>query len=376
MNNPSQTRGTKPGETELRARNKRILASALILCFVSFALFYSVKAYRTKQAPSRTSAEVAVNDRKVTDNSHKQNSVSSKSGDEARPLDTSLYNRHLLSMTNGDSSGKWPVKTAYPNSGAVFPFQRVIAFYGNLYSKRMGILGELPPAQMLAKLKQVVSAWQAADSSVTTVPALHYIAVTAQVSPGKNKKYRLRMPFHQIDSVLKIASAINAIVFLDIQIGQSTLQEEIPALEPYLKMPNVHLGIDPEFSMKGGHAPGKAVGVFDAADINYASAYLSSLVKKHNISPKILVVHRFTKGMITNYKNISTRPEVQLVMHMDGWGGPAKKLNTYKQYIYEEPVQFTGFKIFYKNDTKDNNRLLTPAELLQLKPRPLYIQYQ
>jgi hypothetical protein len=66
------------------------------------------------------------------------------------------------------------------------------------------------------------------------------------------------MPFKQIDSVLSMAREINAIVFLDIQVGLSSLQSEIPALEPYLLMPNVHLGIDPEFSMKGGQAPGKS----------------------------------------------------------------------------------------------------------------------
>ncbi|HEX6171516.1 MAG TPA: hypothetical protein VFZ33_17645, partial [Chitinophagaceae bacterium] len=63
-------------------------------------------------------------------------------------------------------------------------------------------------------------------------------------------------------------------------------------------------------------------------------------------------------------------------MHMDGWGFPAKKINTYKQFIAKEPVEYTGFKIFYKNDTKGNGRLLTPQELLKLKPQPVYIQYQ
>lgn len=291
-------------------------------------------------------------------------------------LDTLQYQNKLAHFTNGDSSGLWPVKTTYPNSGAILPFKRVIAFYGNLYSKRMGILGELPPQQMLGKLQEEINAWRMADSTIETIPALHYIAVTAQVSPGNGNKYRLRMPFHQIDSVLAIAKQVDALVFLDIQVGLSSLQDEIPELKQYLMMPNVHLGIDPEFSMKGGQAPGKAVGSYDAADINYATDYLSKLVQENNLPPKMLVIHRFTRGMVTNYKNIVIHPEVQIVMHMDGWGGTAKKISTYKLYIHQEPVQFTGFKIFYKNDTKSNSRLLTPEELVQLKPQPLYIQYQ
>lgn len=189
----------------------------------------------------------------------------------------------------------------------------------------MGILGELPPQQMIGKLQDEIKTWRMADSTMEIMPALHYIAVTAQVSPGKGGKYRLRMPFHQIDSVLAIAKKLDAIVFLDIQVGLSSLEEEIPQLEQYLRMPNVHLGIDPEFSMKGGHAPGKAVGSYDAADINYATEYLAKLVRDNNLPPKILVVHRFTRGMITNYKQIGIKPEVQIVMHMDGWGQPAKK---------------------------------------------------
>ena len=292
------------------------------------------------------------------------------------PIDTASYDRKNLALNNGDSSGFWPVKTVYPVPGAILPFNRVIAFYGNLYSKNMGILGELPRAQMLAKLRQEVARWEKADPSTPVQPALHYIAVTAQGSPGKNGKYRLRMPFHQIDSVLSMAKEINGIVFLDVQVGLSTLQEEIPALEKYLSLPNVHLGIDPEFSMKGGQRPGLAVGNFDATDINWVSDYLAQLVRKNGLPAKMLIVHRFTQRMVTNYKEIKRRPEIQLIMHMDGWGYPAKKLTTYKMFIHNEPVQFTGFKLFYKNDLRDNSRLLTPEELMKLKPLPIYIQYQ
>ncbi len=292
-------------------------------------------------------------------------------------LDTTLFDQKNIQLSNGDSSGLWPVNAPYPLPGAIFPFKRVVSFYGNLYSKKMGILGELPPAQMLAKLKEEVNNWERADSSTEVLPALHYIAVTAQGSPGKDGKYRLRMPFHQIDSVLNMSRRIGAITFVDVQVGLSTLQQEIPQLEKYLMMPDVHLGIDPEFSMKGGQRPGTVIGSFNADDINYVTGYLADLVKQHNLPPKILVVHRFTQAMVTNYKQIKTRPEVQVVMDMDGWGHQARKINTYRQFIYKEPVQFTGFKIFYKNDFREaNSRTMTPEEVLRLKPRPIYIQYQ
>ena len=63
------------------------------------------------------------------------------------------YDRKIAHMVNGDTSGLWPVKTDYPLEGAILPFKRIVSFYGNLYSKQMGILGELPRAEMLKKLQ-------------------------------------------------------------------------------------------------------------------------------------------------------------------------------------------------------------------------------
>lgn len=271
----------------------------------------------------------------------------------------------------------WPVKTVYPNAGAILPFNRIIAYYGNLYSTKMGVLGEYKEEEMLARLKVEVDKWNTADPETPVIPALHYIAVVAQAGAGADGKYRARMPSTEIDKVLAIAEKINAIVFLDIQPGFSKVEIEVPLLEKYLKLPNVHLGIDPEFSMKGDIRPGKVVGTLDAADINFASNYLAKIVKENNLTPKVLVIHRYTQKMVTNYKLIKPLPEVQIVMHMDGWGGQAKKINTYKQFVYKEPVQFTGFKLFYKNDVFDpGTALMTPQSLLKLSPQPLYIQYQ
>ncbi len=271
----------------------------------------------------------------------------------------------------------WPVKAPYPNAGAILPFKRIIAYYGNLYSTKMGVLGQYPEREMLERLDVEVKKWEAADPTTPVQPALHYIAVVAQGSAGTDGKYRARMPDKEIDKVLAIAAKIDAIVFLDIQVGFSTIEDELPRFEKYFKLPNVHLGMDPEFSMKTGIRPGKVVGTYDAADINYAANYLAKIVKENNLPPKVLVVHRYTQKMVTNYQNIKPLPEVEIIMHMDGWGGMSKKIGTYNNYIYPEPVQFTGFKLFYKNDVfEPGTVLMSPLEILKLRPQPLYIQYQ
>jgi len=312
----------------------------------------------------------------LADHAAPQSQTVTESEPHRLTIDTADYNKKMLALCNYDSTGKWPAKSAYPLPGAIFPESRIIAFYGNLYSKRMGILGELPKDSMLQKLQQEVQAWQAADPSVNTIPALHYIATTAQGAPGKDGKYRLRMPFHQIDTVMNWAKQINALVFVDIQVSHSTLKAEVPVLEKYLQLPNVHLGIDPEFSMKNGEVPGTRIGTFSSDDINDAIDFLAALVRKNNLPPKVLVIHRFTQGMVTGYEKIKKVPEVQIVMDMDGFGDKILKKATYQRYIYKEPVQFTGFKIFYKNDNKTATGMLTPGELLKLTPRPIYIQYQ
>jgi hypothetical protein len=272
----------------------------------------------------------------------------------------------------------YPVESApYPKYGAILPFNRIIAYYGNFYSTRMGILGEFEEDEVLRRLQEELDRWNMADPKVPALPAIHYIASTAQGSPGDEGLYTLRMPDEHIEKAISMAEKIDGIVFLDLQIGLSTIQKEITFIEEHLKLPQVHLAIDPEFSMKTGDKPGTVIGHFTDEDINFVIEYLSNIVRENDLPPKVLVLHRFTQNMIQNYQNIKPTEEVQIVVHMDGWGSPARKFNTYDYIVAPEPIQFTGFKIFYGNDLKEEpHRLVTPQELLELQPNPIYIQYQ
>jgi hypothetical protein len=345
------------------------MKNGIVLLFCCFTLSICISC---KQSP-QTSGNIPVFEKKNTlhrDTIKQEVSIY---------MDSLIYTNRIKSLANGDTSGLWPVKLQpLPLKKAILPESRIIAYYGNLYSKKMGVLGEYTPDKMWKMLQKEMENWQNADSITPVIPALHYIAVVAQHTAGKDGMYRFRMPASQIDSVLRIAEMQpNTLVFLDIQVGLSTIQKELPLLEAYLKLPNVHLGLDPEFSMKDGSQPGRKMGTFDAADINYCSEYLANLVQEFNLPPKVFVIHRFTKKMLTNYQNIQLRPEVQIVVNMDGWGAPYLKFATHNRYIYREPVQFTGFKFFYKNDIKNPpHQFLTPEKVLTLQPQPIYIQYQ
>lgn len=284
--------------------------------------------------------------------------------------------RHLAFKGMGSNlDSLWPVKTAAALPGSILPAKRVLAYYGNPLSKRMGILGEYETSDMLAKLERDAAEWTRLDPAHPVQPALHLIAMVANPDPGPSGKYRTRMDSALIEKVYGWAKSKNALLFVDLQVGQSTLQQELPWIEKFLMRPDVHLGIDPEFSMKSsGAVPGRRIGSYDAADINYAIRFLANLVDKHKLPPKMLVVHRFTPKGVTNARNIKLDPKVQVVMHMDGFGAPWLKRDTYYRDIKREPVQFTGWKQFSK--AKNDKPATTREAILRLWPAPLYIQVQ
>lgn len=291
----------------------------------------------------------------------------------------------------------WPMGPV-PLPGAIMPARRIIAFYGNPLSKKMGALGEFvnrrPDTKdsagkrvyggyetdsLFKRMDKVIAEWIAADPNTPVQPALHLIAAVAQGDPGRDGNYRLRMDSTLIEEVYGWAVKRNALLFLDVQIGGSSVQAEVRRLMPWLNRPNVHLGLDPEFSMhysREGLAPGKKIGIMDAAEINWAIDTLARVVNEKKLPPKVLIVHRFTRQMVSNAKAIKLTPQVQVVMNMDGWGAPWLKFDSYSAYTVAEPVQFTGFKIFFHNDSKKGDPILSAKEVLHLLPRPLYIQYQ
>lgn len=285
----------------------------------------------------------------------------------------------VSSIRTGLRNPSWPVKTPSLLPGSMLPAKRIVAFYGNPLSKKMGILGELPPDQMLGKFDSVVAQWRSADPSTPVQPALHLIVSVAQRLPGKDGMYRQRSDPGLIEKVYGWARSKGAITILDIQAGKSTIDSELPRLIPFLSRPDVHLGLDPEFYMhynREGRVPSTKIGAMDARDVNYAIDQLAALVTKYHLPPKVLIVHRFTTNMLQHASEIKLDPRVQVVINMDGWGQPWYKFDTYARCEAAEPVEYTGFKLFFHNDTRKGDPILSPREVLALRPRPMYIQYQ
>jgi len=270
----------------------------------------------------------------------------------------------------------WYPKKGEFRDGDLLPCNRIVAYYGNPSSKKMGALGEFRREEMLRRLQGEVQKWAQADPSTPVIPALHLIAVVAQGAPGPSGHYRAQMRDAAVDSIHQMAKSINGILFIDVQVGTDDIRNIMPRFENVLKNPDVHFAVDPEFYMRGGIVPGRKIGTMYAADINYVTDQLARIVRENNLPPKVLVIHRFTRNMVPDAQNIKLRPEVEFVMDMDGWGAPWLKFDSYHDYIVRHPVEFTGFKLFYHNDTKKGDPLLQPRDVLAMWPQPLYIQYQ
>ena len=256
--------------------------------------------------------------------------------------------------------------------GAILPSRRIVSYYGNHLSEAMGILGEIPPPQMIARLKEQAAAYAAADPTTPVQPALEFIAVVAQEGPGREGFYRLRMDTEIVEEVAQWAEANNFLLILDIQPGRNSIAPEIQWMMPFLKRPYVHVALDPEFVMAPDQLPGEHIGSLDAATINQTIQTLSELVRAENIPPKLLIIHRFTERMVRNYRDIRPDPHVQVAIIMDGFGSPEAKISKYDLLVRDQRVQYTGFKLFYKQDKP----VLTPKQVLELDPSPMVVIYQ
>lgn len=280
---------------------------------------------------------------------------------------------HSAAFARG--KGWYPEMPAF-RDGSILPCSRIVAYYGHPSSTRMGALGEFPKDEMLRRFRRQVQEWERADPETPVVPALHMVSVVAQGDPGTSGHYRTITGDAKVNEVYGWAKEAGAIFIVDLQVGTDDVRNVLPPFDWILKNPDVHLGVDPEFYMRDGVKPGRKIGTMYASDINFVSEHLAKLVREHDLPPKVLVIHRFTRNMVRNSADIRLRPEVNVVMHMDGWGAPWLKFDSYRDYMVAEPVQFGGWKNFYHNDTKKGDPLVTPQQMMRLHPPPLYIQYQ
>jgi hypothetical protein len=264
-----------------------------------------------------------------------------------------------------------PAPQSTHSATALLSRQRLITYYGNPWAAQMGILGELSPEALVSELHRVAQLFQPL-SDKPVQPAIHLIVTVAQASAGADGLYRLRMPASVIEQYIDLAERNNMPIFLDVQVGRSTVAAEVAAIRQYLTKPHVHLALDPEFDMWGNQRPGVELGHMTAEEINHAIGVLADVVAANQLPNKVLIVHQFTASMINGKRAIQNHPSVDIVIDMDGFGGQGAKIAHYNAYVRDEPVEYAGIKLFYRHDVD----LMSPAQVMRLTPLPDVVIYQ
>lgn len=256
-------------------------------------------------------------------------------------------------------------------SGALRENAILVTWYGNPHSPAMGVLGQDEGAARAAALQEQARQYEEIAPG-DVLMAYHLVAVVAQPAPGADGMYRRREQRRVIQSLLDEGRAFGIQLVLDIQPGRSPVRAELEHLREFLQEPDVHVALDPEFTMAPGEVPGQVIGQLHADQINAAVQLLDDLVARHNLPPKILILHQFTHGMLPDKEQIEPAPGVQLALMMDGIGSPALKRHSYRSVMRQHPLEFAGFKIFYEQDT----RPMSAEDVFALSPAPAVITYQ
>ena len=247
----------------------------------------------------------------------------------------------------------------------------LVTWYGNPWSERMGILGRLQDKALADGLKKQAAAYAAATKK-HVIPAYELVTIVGQPQPGRDGGYRRRESYQVIDRMLREARAAGFKLILDVQTGHSRVLDELSYLSRYLQEPDVYLALDPEFSMGDGGVPGQRIGTMRADEINDAINVLEYVQRRHGLPRKVLMVHQFTMAMLPDKEKIVSSDAVDVVLVADGFGPPALKRHTYSMVLRQRALPFSGFKLFYIQDTN----LLQPSDVLALTPAPSVVIYQ
>lgn len=248
----------------------------------------------------------------------------------------------------------------------------IVSYYGNPYSAAMGILGEADPETIVALLEERAAEYDRLNGPTGVVPALHLVYAVAQPHPAIDDRYLYYVDDAAVRRYIALAEERGMLLFLDLQIGRSSVEAEVRRVLPYLRYPQVHLALDPEFAVGPGQVPGEVIGSLRADEINRAQALLQELVEAERIPPKLLIVHQFVDSMVLGGEAIQPYPDVELIIDMDGFGPAPIKEAIYQRYASRPYASYAAIKLFFEQDTG----LMSEEDVLSLEPRPAIVIYQ
>jgi hypothetical protein len=250
------------------------------------------------------------------------------------------------------------------------PEYRLVGFYGAPQDDALGALGVGTPAEASDRLLEQAKAYRGAKP---VMPVFELLATIASAHPGEDGLYRNRQPHSVIKEFLAEARRNRGILLLDIQPGRADFDDEVRRLERYLDEPDVGLALDPEWHVGPDELPGDVIGSVSATEVNQIAAGLAETVERLDLPEKLFVIHQFTDEMITSKELLVPQAALATVLNVDGFGDAPNKTAKYDEL---HPKQATGlasgFKLFYAEDFG----LMSPEDVLGLKPPPDFIVYE
>ena len=264
--------------------------------------------------------------------------------------------------------------TTLPGGGRVlFPGHRLVALYGHPDISGLGVLGEQDLPGSLARAAALAAQYQPL-STVPVIPTFEIIASYADSVPGDDGNYSAETSAAALRPWVQAAGQAGMYVVLDLQPGRTDFLSQAKLYTDLLALPYVGLALDPEWRLGPDQLPLQQIGGVDAAEVNTVIDWLAELTTGHQLPQKLLVLHQFRLSMLHHGEAITTaRPEVAVLIHMDGQGTPGLKDETWQAVTAAAPPGVTfGWKNFYRNDTP----MLTPTQTMSKQPSPVMISYQ
>jgi hypothetical protein len=261
-----------------------------------------------------------------------------------------------------------------PRGGrTIFPEHRLVGFSGGR-GESFGRLGIGDIDDRAAEIEAL--GVQYTPDGRTPLPVFELIAVVAHDSPTRSGMYRTHEPPEIIDQYLAAVRRHKGMLLLNVQPGRADFLDDVKVLEKWLVQPDVGLALDPEWAVGPRQVPGRVIGSTSGAELDSVAAYLSSLVRTHDLPEKVMVYHQFHAATVADEKALQPHPGVVVVKSVDGVGVPADKVATWKRLTPGlSPHVHTGFKLFFAEDAR-RSALMTPAQVLALRPQPGYVLYE
>lgn len=265
-----------------------------------------------------------------------------------------------------------PARQQLPRGGTtILGRYRVVAYYGGPDGPALGALGDGSPAHMARVIANRAEQW--AGYGLPLQPAMELIATVAQGGPGPDGRYSAAIPAAAVQRYLDVAHRYKMLLILDIQPGRGEFLPQVRHFAKFLRDPSVEVALDPEWKVGPGQVPGQVIGSARAASINLVERYLSRVVAHYRLPDKLLMVHEFTPRMLPNRAHIDRLPGLEVVFHADGFGDQAEKVGSYERLELPGRPFGAGFKLFL---TQDSGGLMSPRQVMALRPRPDVITYQ